>query len=372
MKKTVLLTIIFIFLLLNLKMFAEEQKSFFSNQNKKTTSNWNNTAFAYYFTGDTSSILFKFKLGTPSAVTIIGPGQPNYFGAGDWANPEGNWNFYVVETVSTPSIYRVDTVTGAITNLGNITGILSGHLIAIMEWDHTTNKFYIYSKNAVATQLYTLNWSNKSLSTIGGLNTTCSGVTAGGFNRTGNFYVIDYVNNNIYKINKVTGTSTLIGPFGSGANANIDGAFDRSDWKFYCSSAGTPSVLKQLDSTFGGIIQIGSFPYNNVIAMCVASAPVSNINQISTEIPDSYSLSQNYPNPFNPTTTIGFCIKESRFTSLKIYDLLGKEVETLVNEQLKPGEYEVLFDGGNLSSGVYFYNLTSQNFSETRKMILLK
>lgn len=370
MKKKAFISALVIFLLLGLKAFAEEPLQVFTNEN--ATLNLNNTAFAYYSDNLTTSTLFKFKLGTPSSATVIGTAQSNFFGAGDWANPEGTWNFYVVETANIPAVFRVDTATGAVTNMGSITGMLSGHSLALMEWDHTANKFYIYSRNAVASQLYTLNWSNKSLSTIGGLNTTCSGVTAGGFNRTGNFYVIDYVNNNIYKINKVTGTSTLIGPFGSGANANIDGAFDRSDWKFYCSSAGTPSVLKQLDSTFGGNIQIGSFPYNNVISMCVASAPVSNINQVSSEIPEAFSLCQNYPNPFNPNTNIRFKIKDNKNITLKIFDTQGKEVATLVNEKLHAGEYEIVFDGGNLSSGVYFYNLTSQNFSETRKMILLK
>lgn len=112
-------------------------------------------------------------------------------------------------------------------------------------------------------------------------------------------------------------------------------------------------------------------------------------------LPDEYSLSQNYPNPFNPATTIKYSIpvssiqyaagsqnkqssnqpinqSEVAFVSLIVYDLLGKEVATLVNREQRPGEYEVEFDASNLSSGTYFYTLKADNFVSTKKMILLK
>jgi hypothetical protein len=89
-------------------------------------------------------------------------------------------------------------------------------------------------------------------------------------------------------------------------------------------------------------------------------------------IPKLYSLSQNYPNPFNPTTTIRFTISDLRFTILKVYDVLGNEVGTLVNEELQSGEYEVEFDAAGLTSGIYFYQLRVVNFIETKKMILIK
>jgi hypothetical protein len=102
------------------------------------------------------------------------------------------------------------------------------------------------------------------------------------------------------------------------------------------------------------------------------------IKNITSEIPLSYSLEQNYPNPFNPTTKIKFDIQKSVVSSqysvvtLKVFDILGKEIATLVNELLKPGTYEVTFDASMLPSGIYFYRLTSGDFSETRKMILIK
>jgi hypothetical protein len=95
------------------------------------------------------------------------------------------------------------------------------------------------------------------------------------------------------------------------------------------------------------------------------------------EIPSSFNLFQNYPNPFNPNTKIRYTIPSvgtslMKFVQLKIYDILGREVTTLVNENQQPGNYEVTFNTTNLSSGVYLYKLTAGSFSATKKMILLK
>ena len=107
----------------------------------------------------------------------------------------------------------------------------------------------------------------------------------------------------------------------------------------------------------------------------------SAIIKYSENVPSNYSLSQNYPNPFNPTTKIRFEIpndlsflrkQESSKVSLVVYDILGKEITTLVNEQLKPGTYEVTFDGSNLSSGIYFYQLNAGDYTKTMKMLMIK
>ena len=98
------------------------------------------------------------------------------------------------------------------------------------------------------------------------------------------------------------------------------------------------------------------------------------INAPHYGVPTSYSLSQNYPNPFNPTTTIGYTIPVGTRggTSLRVYDVLGREVATLVDEELTAGEHVARFDASSLASGVYFYRLTSGSFSATRKLLLLK
>jgi hypothetical protein len=96
------------------------------------------------------------------------------------------------------------------------------------------------------------------------------------------------------------------------------------------------------------------------------------IQNISTEIPSSYSLSQNYPNPFNPTTNIKFAIPKNEFVKITVFDILGKELETLLNEQLQPGTYETNWNASNYPSGVYFYRLTTGDFSETKRMLMIK
>jgi plastocyanin len=87
---------------------------------------------------------------------------------------------------------------------------------------------------------------------------------------------------------------------------------------------------------------------------------------------DQFELEQNYPNPFNPSTRINYSVPSASFVSLKVYDILGNEVALLVNEEKPAGEYQLKFDASELTGGVYFYQLTSNSFVETKKMILMK
>lgn len=93
---------------------------------------------------------------------------------------------------------------------------------------------------------------------------------------------------------------------------------------------------------------------------------------INNETPEKFSLSQNYPNPFNPNTQINYTIASDGQVTLKVFDILGKEVATLVNEKQNLGSYSLNFDGSNLSSGVYFYKLFSEGYSDIKQMILIK
>jgi len=95
-------------------------------------------------------------------------------------------------------------------------------------------------------------------------------------------------------------------------------------------------------------------------------------NEVVIGTPEKYSLGQNYPNPFNPSTTINFELPLSNFVSLKVYDMMGREAASLVNENKEAGFYSVKFDGSKLSSGMYFYKLQSGDFSSTKKFILVK
>ncbi|CAN5465098.1 hypothetical protein BH10BAC5_BH10BAC5_11850 [soil metagenome] len=100
--------------------------------------------------------------------------------------------------------------------------------------------------------------------------------------------------------------------------------------------------------------------------------PATGINPINNGLVDNYSLGQNYPNPFNPTTKITFAVPTTGLVTLKVYDMVGKEIATLVNAQMNSGSYSVDFTASSLSSGIYFYTIKSGNFTDTKKMMLIK
>jgi len=134
-----------------------------------------------------------------------------------------------------------------------------------------------------------------------------------------------------------------------------------------------------VDASTGWIVGI-----NGMILKTTTGGEPIGIKPISSEIPKSYFLSQNYPNPFNPSTKIKFSVPllnqggvaptevGDGVVSVIIFDILGREVTTIVNEQLHPGIYEAEFDGTNYPSGVYFYKLVTDGFTETKRMVLLK
>jgi hypothetical protein len=96
------------------------------------------------------------------------------------------------------------------------------------------------------------------------------------------------------------------------------------------------------------------------------------IQPIGTEIPSKYSLSQNYPNPFNPVTQITYGLPKSGNVKLAVYDILGKEVAVIINAHQDAGKYRFDFNASGLSSGIYFYQITANDFTDTKKMILTK
>lgn len=113
--------------------------------------------------------------------------------------------------------------------------------------------------------------------------------------------------------------------------------------------------------------------FNNVVSRAIEYFNSIKVSVKETEdLVINFSLEQNYPNPFNPTTTIKFSIPKESFVVLKVYDLLGREVKTLVNELRGGGKYKVEFNASALSSGIYYYQLSSDNFVETKKFVLLK
>ncbi|MDP4115311.1 MAG: T9SS type A sorting domain-containing protein, partial [Bacteroidota bacterium] len=110
--------------------------------------------------------------------------------------------------------------------------------------------------------------------------------------------------------------------------------------------------LKQIDAD-------GKFEYSKMV-------------EVSLGLPWTYKLSQNYPNPFNPSTKIDFSVPETGFYKLKVYNLAGQEVATLIEKEFAPGNYSVDFNGKHLPSGMYFYRLLGENVNIVKKMLLVK
>ena len=118
-------------------------------------------------------------------------------------------------------------------------------------------------------------------------------------------------------------------------------------------------------------IYIPMWQYNTRHNGVYGDVTLTGVNKNKT-VPDKYSLFQNYPNPFNPTTTIKYEIPKSANVSLKVFDILGREVVTLLNEYLSAGTYEAIWNANEYTSGVYFYKLQANNYSETKKLLLIK
>ncbi len=113
-------------------------------------------------------------------------------------------------------------------------------------------------------------------------------------------------------------------------------------------------------------------PYDLYAQHIGSDGSVTKVSNHVSDLATQFSLSQNYPNPFNPSTRIQFSIAQAGFVTLKVYDLLGREVATLVHQNLTPSSYSVTWNASNVASGAYFYRLQSGSYVETRKLMLMK
>ena len=212
-------------------------------------------------------------------------------------------------------------------------------------------------------------------------------------------YRIFFINNNTGFFNAYSSSS--LSRTINGGNTWDAGVYGAGNYKYYYNfsfpdlNTGWFIGDQIIKSTNGGLnwttmsTQYGSnfkgiFFHNNLTGWMVSNGGliiktttggITGITPISSQIPNQFSLSQNYPNPFNPSTKIKFQIPSSGSvaqTFLSVYDVLGREVATLVNQQLQPGTYEVDWDASAYPSGVYFYKLSVGDYSETKRMVLLK
>jgi Secretion system C-terminal sorting domain len=259
-------------------------------------------------------------------------------------------------------------------------------------WFGTNNSRIYYSSN------FGINWSaqstapdSNSFSLLFHSFQTNNGLSGGNSLEMTTNGGLNWVNNNSIGSGRITGLG-----------GNDPGVFDyvyayewyiRSDNKIYYSSSGGSSWIVQYTAPsgifkymsqvgHGGSGEIFGVRDNGGISYCGCTP--SGIESNNNSIPNEYSLSQNYPNPFNPVTKIKFSLPSVRSpldnpseggaisTRLIIYDVLGREVVTLLNEQLHPGSYSVDWDASNYPSGVYFYKLEAGVYIQTKKMVLIK
>ncbi|MFO7448429.1 MAG: T9SS type A sorting domain-containing protein, partial [Ignavibacteriaceae bacterium] len=158
----------------------------------------------------------------------------------------------------------------------------------------------------------------------------------------------------------------VIGNFDITAKEVVHSFSEMGYWYNYFTG---DSIYVTDPSALQDTLQPGEFSIYTTVKL---PSPEPGVEESDETIVTEYNLAQNYPNPFNPVTNIQYSVKELENVTLKIYDILGREVTILLNEVQQPGRYNIRFDGSSLSSGIYFYKLQAGKFAETRKMILMK
>jgi len=155
---------------------------------------------------------------------------------------------------------------------------------------------------------------------------------------------------------------------------------DGNNWTLY-NSANSPldgDWIMDINVDTTNNLWLAVYPNNNGIGGVVEfnkngiNNGLTDVKNNTAQTPKSFSLAQNYPNPFNPSTIIKYQVSKESFVTIKVYDVLGRELNQLVNEQKPVGSYEISFNASSLTSGIYFYRITAGNFSSVKKMILLK
>jgi hypothetical protein len=176
--------------------------------------------------------------------------------------------------------------------------------------------------------------------------------------------------NKIYKINKNSGSAVQVGVPGFALTPAI--TFNHQGKLYGTSGLGVQQCyLLQYDTTTGTAVQIGNTGFQALNSITISQQTVG-IQTISAEIPKSFKVYQNFPNPFNPSTNIQFDIVKSGKVRLEIFDISGRSITTLLNSKLEAGRYQVTFKSNGLSSGVYFYRITADEFSDVKRMLLVK
>jgi hypothetical protein len=234
-----------------------------------------------------------------------------------------------------------------------------------IDWDSDGN-LYVSSYSGLYVRKFDTNGNDLGIF----VNTNLAGPTNIWFDDNGDLLVIDY---NGTAVKRFDSNGTFVSNFitGLGQAEGVD-FFPNGN---ILVGNGTTHSVKMYDSNgvyIEDFIPNGSGGLINPNAIVIRETNVSSVPGDGDLADKSFILGQNYPNPFNPTTNFEFRIADFEFVSLKVYNVLGKVVSTLVEEYKPAGTYHIKFDATGLSSGIYYYQLSARSLVETKKMILLK
>ena len=271
----------------------------------------------------------------------------------------------------TSNIITIDPLTATETLVGmHQFGATNG-----MDFDSTGNLLGSYFNPNISVDLVLIDQSTgQFITTLGVIGSmTITGLT---FHPNGTLYAVGHTGggtpSQLYIINPDTGVPTLIGPVGFNTVGALefgpDGILYAGVGIFGGSTAGD---LITIDINTGTGTSVGPTGFSGISGLSFVPE-ITAIESGNNVLLDDFILEQNYPNPFNPTTTIRFELKQSGQTVLKIFDILSKELDRLIDENLSAGSHTVTFDASSLPSGIYFYSLQSSGFIQARKMILMK
>jgi len=305
------------------------------------------SSFAYHLAGDTSKAIGDLRWATSSNVAIYHTLQVTSSAHGQiLTTPPPMTKFYLPGTVVTLTA-DADTLYKFGSWSGDVTGSVSPTSLTV-DANKQVHADFIKAFYSVELNVNMSVWAQAGKFVVG----QDSVDVAGTFNAWGGHtWLKDLDGDTIY--------TTIVA---------IDENYPQFEWKFRINGSWNDATC---EFPYGGANRVFTahqdtsltFWYNN---------DLPQVGIIAELIPERYELRQNYPNPFNPTTTIKFGLKQDGYTTLIIYNLLGKEVARLVDREMPAGYHEVIFADGTLPSGVYIFKLTSGNFSAIKKMMLMK
>ena len=323
--------------------------------------------------GDTSDVVVKLQVGSSSFVTLPGNGstitigtKSVYSNRGVSARGTVMMAVYIASSGSTTYNVRIINTSSSQKRVEGMLGDDGFGWSGLARWssatENNTATWPSTADSAIGVAAYKSKSNNTDINTFSGRGTRIDGARTVDIAAPGS---------TVYSIGLNTtyvafGGTSSAGPHAAGSSALLlqaDTTLRHRDVRRLLRAGAIADQYTGTvpNSTWG----FGKLRINNSVGLIISSVP-------ATSGPVSFSLDQNFPNPFNPTTTIGFRVASPGWVSLKVYDVLGREVATLVHENMRPGRYERIFNAAGMASGVYFYRLTIGGAAQTLKLLVLK